>query len=322
MESFLVRNDIEGESNPNAVQEEFINNTYRMRVSVPVAKRTEKRFFLNEVDLVNASYIEYSGRVKYVSHSLWDCKIIKVPTITPQHFLYFLVPNEKSGVHVIEEGLENFPLSKLLCQMRVTNLRVRIPSFTIRSQNSPINLTDILGPNNSTVNYENPRLIQNITLEVTDVDMDGDLHENYFRTEDTDDDEDEEDEADDMNNDNNSSAATDEAEDDDDDAEDDDESRESRKKGFRRKYRKVNLDRPFIVYVEDSTVGTVFMGRVNIANPAEAEVPSTSETSSSAEEAEATTVGSVDAGNSSSSSTSTESPADSSKIISDAPRAT
>lgn len=62
--------------------EEYINNTYRLKVSVPVSKRAEKRFYLNEVDFINASYVEYSGRVKYVSHSLWDCKIIKVPTVS------------------------------------------------------------------------------------------------------------------------------------------------------------------------------------------------------------------------------------------------
>lgn len=62
-------------------QGEYINNTYRLKVSVPVSKRTEKRFYLNELDFINASYVEYSGRVKYVSHALWDCKIIKVPTV-------------------------------------------------------------------------------------------------------------------------------------------------------------------------------------------------------------------------------------------------
>ncbi|ODM90276.1 Antichymotrypsin-2 [Orchesella cincta] len=263
MEPFLVKNA------DSDVQEEYINNTYRMRVSVPVSKRSEKRFYLNEVDYINASYVEYSGRVKYVSHALWDSKIIKVPTVTPQHFLYFLVPNERSGVHVIEEGLQNYPLSKLLCQMRVTNLRVRIPSFLIRSQNPPINLTELLGPFNGTASYENPKLLQDVTLEVGDVDMDGDLHENFFRNEDEDDDE--EDDLDDE-----SSAIED--------------IREPRKKGFRRKYRKVNLDRPFIVYVVDSTVGTVFMGRVNVANPVELEETPTSESPASPEDVEVTTI--------------------------------
>lgn len=178
---------------------------------------------------------------------------------------------------------------------------MRIPSFSIRSLNSPVNLTEVLGPNNSTDSV-NPRLIQNITLEVSDVDMDGDLHENYFRTDISDEDnDDEEDEQNDEINisgesPNNSAASdtADEAEDDEDDDDDedeadDDESRESRRKGFRRKYRKVNLDRPFIVYVEDSTVGTVFMGRVNVVNPVENEVPSTSENSASPEDEDATT---------------------------------
>ncbi|CAL8142128.1 unnamed protein product [Orchesella dallaii] len=257
-ESFLIKNA--------DAQEEYINNTYRLRVSVPVSKRSEKRFYLNEVDYINASYVEYSGRVKYVSHALWDSKIIKVPTVTPQHFLYFIVPNERSGIHVIEEGLQNYPLSKLLCQMRVTNLRVRIPSFLIRSQNPPVNLTELLGPINATGSNENsPTLLQDVTLEVGDVDMDGDLHENFFRNEDDDLD----DEDDDL--DEESSAVED--------------LREPRKgKGFRRKYRKVNLDRPFIVYVEDSTVGTVFMGRVNVANQVEIEETPTSENPGSQEE--------------------------------------
>lgn len=78
VEPFIVRNTPE----ESMAQEEYINNTYHLRVSVPVAKRSEKRFYLNEVDAVNASFVEYSGRVKYVSHSLWDCKIIKVPTVS------------------------------------------------------------------------------------------------------------------------------------------------------------------------------------------------------------------------------------------------
>lgn len=76
MEPSLVRDAAGGNA-----QEEYINNTYRLKVSVPVSKRTEKRFYLNELDFINASYVEYSGRVKYVSHALWDCKIIKVPTV-------------------------------------------------------------------------------------------------------------------------------------------------------------------------------------------------------------------------------------------------
>lgn len=165
--------------------------------------------------------------------------------------------------------------------MRVTNLRVRIPHFTIQSSNPPVNLSEILGPNNNTGMYdETPKLIQNVTLEVTDVDMDGDLHENYFRNDD--------DEAEDDIEDQNSVLDDDEENEDNDD--DDSGERTGRKKGFRRKYRKVNLDRPFIVYVEDSTVGTVFMGRVNIANPAETELPPTSENPSSPEEEETTTV--------------------------------
>lgn len=173
--------------------------------------------------------------------------------------------------------------------MRVTNLRVRIPSFSIRSQNPPVNLSDILGPNNSTNSmYDNPKLVQNVTLEVTDVDMDGDLHENYFRNNEEDD-EAEDDMVDENSIQNDSNA------DDDDDEDDDSENsgeRTARKKGFRRKYRKVNLDRPFIVYVEDSTVGTVFMGRVNMANLAEQEVTPTSENPSSPEEEEVTTMAS------------------------------
>lgn len=170
---------------------------------------------------------------------------------------------------MIEEGLDSYPLSKLLCQMRVTNLRVRIPYFTIRSQNPPVNLSEILGPNNSSGTGENPRLIQNVVLDVADADVDGDVHENFFRSEDSDDDDDEP----------NDEEEEEEEEDMKDEGSTSEEDRVPRRKGFRRKYRKVNLDRPFIVYVEDSSVGTVFMGRVNTANPIVQEETPTSSTS-------------------------------------------
>lgn len=143
--------------------------------------------------------------------------------------------------------------------MRITSLRVRIPTFRIQSENYAINVTDFLGATSD----KDPRVFQNVLLDMSDSDMDSEFHDFH--------DEEEEEEDDD--------------EDDDDEEEDDvrDEAshseeskeREGRKRGFRKKYRKVKIDRPFIVYVQDVVTGTVFMGRVNSAIPVIEEEPTT-----------------------------------------------
>lgn len=82
---FIVKNT------PEDVQGEIINNTYALKLSVPVSKRNEKRFYLNELNFINANYVQYSGRVRYASYSPWDCKIIKIPTVCKNYWKKLLL---------------------------------------------------------------------------------------------------------------------------------------------------------------------------------------------------------------------------------------
>jgi len=48
--------------------------------------------------------------------------------------LVLFIPKTRSGLHLIEEGLETYPLSKLICRQYNKNLRVRLPLMNITDE--------------------------------------------------------------------------------------------------------------------------------------------------------------------------------------------
>jgi hypothetical protein len=102
-------------------------------------KTTEKKFYFNERDSnANTSFFEIQGRIKYLSYPPFDMKVIQVK-VSRSKAAYLLIPNERSGLSLIEEGIERVPFRTLLCQMRDINRRLRVPVVNVEVENIKVN---------------------------------------------------------------------------------------------------------------------------------------------------------------------------------------
>jgi len=180
-------------------------------------KRFRKTFYLNEKHAVNTTFYEYIGRIKYVGLPYWDAKALQV-FVSPTQSLLIFTPNERSGLHLVEEGLKDFSVTKLLCQMADRFVRLRLPAFDVSYVNDIYpQLRDALGVDE--LRFEGldnavlDSVIQNVTVSIAgneDV-------KHKFRT-----------------------------------------SKQKSKKPSTR----INLDRPFVFYLVDHSIGTLAIGRV------------------------------------------------------------
>jgi len=118
-------------------------------------------FYRNERDSSNVTFYEYVGGVKYVSLKFWDARAVQLFPNPTQSLLLF-VPNERSGLHMVEDGLKDFSVSKLLCQMRDRHARIRLPNFTVDSE------TDLLPAYKDVLGVEEIK-IQGLNLSITEL---------------------------------------------------------------------------------------------------------------------------------------------------------
>jgi len=86
-----------------------------------------RKFYLNELDYSNKTFYEVVMRVRYLAYAPFDCRVVQVRNAT--HSLYILLPNERSGLSLIEEGLDHVQFGNIVCQMREINLRLRLPNL-------------------------------------------------------------------------------------------------------------------------------------------------------------------------------------------------
>lgn len=90
----------------------------------------------------------------------------------PTQSLLFFVPNERSGLHLVEEGLRDFSVSKLLCQMSDRFVRLRLPAFDVGFLNDIYpEVRDVLNVNE--LQFEGlgnavlDSIVQNVTISVS-----------------------------------------------------------------------------------------------------------------------------------------------------------
>jgi len=102
-------------------------------------KKSEKKFWRDEAFYRNTTFFEVIAKVKYLSYGPFDAKIVQLKNISG-HSIYILIPNERSGLSQIEEGLTLIPFSTIVCQMRDINLRLRLPETNVTQEDAKLTL--------------------------------------------------------------------------------------------------------------------------------------------------------------------------------------
>ncbi|CAG7837984.1 unnamed protein product [Allacma fusca] len=102
-------------------------------------KKINGLFYRNERDVDNVTYIEFlATEFKYLFVPFWDAKIMSIPINDGRNqSLLLVVPGERSGLNLIEDGIIDYPVSKLLCQghVKAATVRLRIPLLNLEHIN-------------------------------------------------------------------------------------------------------------------------------------------------------------------------------------------
>ncbi|KAF2899155.1 hypothetical protein ILUMI_07017 [Ignelater luminosus] len=141
IQNLLSRDDIKAATRAVLINALFFQAKWRVQFNK--YSTAKKPFYLNAKDHIDVDMMTMVSSLNYYEWPAVDAKILDMPYVDDDVFMTFVLPNEKEGLHRIEENLEKLFESPGFNTR--TNVRVSIPRFKVQTTIKLIPVLQALG---------------------------------------------------------------------------------------------------------------------------------------------------------------------------------